>query len=237
MPWQAKSIIYVALIASAANVAAKDAGYRATGMASWYGNELRGRKTANGERFNPDGITAAHRTLPLASYVEVTALDTGRTIVVRVNDRGPYHGNRIIDLSMGAARQLGMTGHGSRLVQIRAVSPPEAERDLLRRGMPVKTRTRLSPAELAVLRNRSNWAPPAQTRAVIPAGEAPYFIQVATFSAKRRADIMAAALGGSVDTLGAKHRVRLGPYSDAKSVQAALAPLAAKGYPDVRIVR
>lgn len=237
MRWPAKPILCVALIAAAANAAAKDAGYRATGMASWYGNELRGRKTAIGERFNPDGITAAHRTLPLPSYVEVTALDTGKTILVRVNDRGPYHGNRLIDLSLGAARQLGITAHGSRLVHIRAVTPPEAERDALRRGIPVAARVRLSPSELAILRDRNSWRAPVQTHAVLPAGRGPYFIQVATFSAKRRADIMAAALGGSVDTLGATHRVRLGPYDNAKAVNAALAPLAAKGYPDVRIVR
>ena len=225
------------MVASSTNIAAKEKDYRATGMASWYGNELRGRKTANGEHFNPDGITAAHRTLPLPSYVEVTALDTGKTILVRVNDRGPYHGNRLIDLSLGAARQLGITAHGSRLVHIRVVSPPEAERDALRRGMPVATRMRVSPAELTVLRDRNSWRAPVQTRAEIPAGGGPYFIQVATFSAKRRADIMAAALGGWVDTLGATHRVRLGPYGTAKAVNAALAPLAAKGYPDVRIVR
>jgi rare lipoprotein A len=225
------------LIASSANAVAKDSAYRATGMASWYGNELRGRKTAIGETFNPDGMTAAHRTLPLPSYVEVTSLDTGKTILVRVNDRGPYHGNRLIDLSLGAARQLGMSGHGSRLVHIRAVVPPEAARDALRRGIPVAARTRLSPAELMQLRNRENWIPPAQTHAIVPRGRGPYFIQVATFSAKRRAAIMASALGGSVDTLGETHRVRLGPYGNAKSVNAALAPLAAKGYPDVRIVR
>jgi rare lipoprotein A len=237
MLWQAKTAICVALLTAATNVAAKTTPYRATGMASWYGNELRGQKTANGERFNPDGITAAHRSLPLASYAEVTSLDTGKTIIVRVNDRGPYHGGRLIDLSLGAARQLGITGNGSRLVHVRAVSPPEVERDLLRRGMPVAARARLSAVELATLRDRSKWNAPVQTRAVIPAGQGPYFIQVATFSAKHRADIMAAALGGSVYTFGATHRVRLGPYGNAKSVNAALAPLAAKGYPDVRIVR
>ncbi|MGN6690639.1 MAG: septal ring lytic transglycosylase RlpA family protein, partial [Sphingopyxis sp.] len=72
--------------------------YDDVGYASWYGEELAGKPTANGEIFNPDGISAAHRTLPLPSYVEVTALDTGRTILVRVNDRGPMVGDRLIDL-------------------------------------------------------------------------------------------------------------------------------------------
>ena len=237
MRWQAKAIACAALLASNAGIGVRAQGYRATGMASWYGNELRGRKTAVGEKFNPDAITAAHRTLPIPSYAEVTSLDTGRTILVRINDRGPYHANRLIDLSLGAARQLGMSGHGARLVHIRQVEPSEAERDVLRHGQKVDARRTLSTGELALLRNRTRWRAPVQTRAVLPAGDGPYFIQVATFSARNRAETMAAALGAKIDTLGAAHRVRLGPYADAKSVNAALAPLAAKGYPDVRIVR
>lgn len=68
--------------------------YDEVGYASWYGDELSGNKTANGEIFNPQGISAAHKTLPLPSYVEITALDTGRTILVRVNDRGPFTNDR-----------------------------------------------------------------------------------------------------------------------------------------------
>jgi rare lipoprotein A len=235
MRWQAKLILCGVALASAAS--AKNVNYRQTGMASWYGNELRGRKTAIGEKFNPDGISAAHRTLPMPSYVEVTSLDTGRTILVRVNDRGPYHGNRLIDLSLGAARQLGMTGHGSRLVHIRQVDPPEFERDALRHGQPVAVRITLSRDELVRLRSRNRWSAPLQTRAAIPVGSGPYFIQVATFVAKNRAETLARSVGGSVDTFGGAHRVRLGPYKDANGLNAALAPLAAKGYPDVRIVR
>lgn len=99
-----------------------------TGMASWYGEELRGNRTASGERFDPDGISAAHRTLPMQSYVEVTSLDTGRSVLVRINDRGPYHSNRIIDLSLGAARQLGMTGHGSHRVRVRPVDTSDDDK-------------------------------------------------------------------------------------------------------------
>ena len=91
---------------------AADAAYDRVGYATWYGPES-GNQTANGERFRPDGITAAHTTLPLPTYVEVTALDTGRRIVVRVNDRGPFAGgSRIIDLSRGAAEQLGVRAQG-----------------------------------------------------------------------------------------------------------------------------
>jgi rare lipoprotein A len=211
--------------------------YDATGPASWYGDELRGHKTANGETFDPDGITAAHRTLPLQSYVEVTALDTGKTILVRINDRGPYHGNRLIDLSLGAARQLGMVGHGSRMVRIRQVDPSEGDKLALRRGQSVRVRAMMNGGDLDRLRDRNNWSAPASTRATLPVGGGPYFIRVATFSSKNRAESMAGRLDAKLFEADGLYQVRLGPYADANKVNAALAPLAAKGYPDVRIVR
>src|SRR3546814_20302960 len=92
-------------------------------------------RTANGERFRPKAVTAAHVTLPLPSYVEVTALETGRTILVRVNDRGPFAGRgRIIDLSRGAAEQLGIRAAGAAPVRVRVVEPPEGDRRQLREG-------------------------------------------------------------------------------------------------------
>jgi rare lipoprotein A len=87
------------------------------GIASWYGPRFHGKKTANGERFNMYAMTAAHKTLPLSSYVQVTNLKNHRSIVVRINDRGPYHGKRAIDLSYAAAKELGISGLGS--VQIK----------------------------------------------------------------------------------------------------------------------
>lgn len=110
--------------------------YDALGYASWYGNES-GNQTANGERFYPQWITAAHTTLPLPTYVEVTALDTGRRIIVRVNDRGPFAGGgRIIDLSRGAAEQLGVRAKGHAAVRVRRVEPSEKDRKRLREGKP-----------------------------------------------------------------------------------------------------
>ncbi len=82
--------------------------YQATGLASWYGDDFHGRLTANREVFDLNGITAAHPTLPLPSYARVTNLSNGRSLIVRINDRGPYHGNRIIDVSTRAARALGL---------------------------------------------------------------------------------------------------------------------------------
>lgn len=89
-----------------------------TGEASYYGEELAGNRTASGERFDPSKLTAAHRTLPLGSVVRVTNLRNGKSVVVRINDRGPFHGRRVIDLSKGAARLIGMVRSGTAHVRM-----------------------------------------------------------------------------------------------------------------------
>jgi rare lipoprotein A len=86
--------------------------------ASWYGPGFHGRKTANGERYNMYAMTAAHRTLPLSSYAEVTNLKNNRSVIVRINDRGPYYGNRVLDLSYAAAKELGIHKKGTGNVKI-----------------------------------------------------------------------------------------------------------------------
>lgn len=93
--------------------------YDRTGIASWYGADFHGRKTANGEIFDMHALTAAHTTLPIPSYAYVTNLANGRTLLVRINDRGPFVGNRIIDLSKGTARALGLEGAGVGQVRVR----------------------------------------------------------------------------------------------------------------------
>ena len=98
------------------------AGYRAEGIASWYGTKFHGNKTANGEIYDLYLATAAHRSLPIPSYVRVTNLANGRDIVVRVNDRGPFHPERIIDLSYAAAVKLNFVDKGTARVQIEAIS-------------------------------------------------------------------------------------------------------------------
>ncbi len=203
-----------------------DRDYDERGSASWYGHELRGRPTANGERFDPDAISAAHRTLPLPSYVEVTALETGRTILVRINDRGPFHSNRIIDLSLGAARLLGLSGGGARPVRVRRVDPSEDDKLALRRGQPAELRRAGRPSDARQL-----------VAARMPAGPGPYFLQVASFSSEQRARTMAEQLDARVTSIGGTWRVRLGPYENTAKAFAALAPLAVKGYPDAVITR
>lgn len=89
-----------------------------SGMASYYGRELAGNRTASGERFNPAGLTAAHRTLPIGSKVRVTNPRTGDSVIVRINDRGPFHTSRLIDLSEAAAREIGIRAAGRGMVEI-----------------------------------------------------------------------------------------------------------------------
>lgn len=98
-------------------------GYRERGIASWYGTKFHGRRTANGEVYDMYAMTAAHKTLPIPSFVRVTHVGNGRSIVVKINDRGPFHDNRIIDLSYAAARKLGVDATGTALVDVVDVTP------------------------------------------------------------------------------------------------------------------
>lgn len=96
----------------------EEPGYDRTGLGSWYGDDFHGRKTANGEIFDKHALTAAHPTLPMPSYAYVTNLANGRTVLVRINDRGPYSGNRIIDLSHAVAHHLDFEGRGLTNVRV-----------------------------------------------------------------------------------------------------------------------
>lgn len=100
-------------------------GYEQTGIATWYGYESPNRTTANGEPFNTDILTAAHKTFPLPSIVEVTNLSNGKSVRVRVNDRGPFVGDRIIDLSRGAAKEIGVFESGTARVRVKWLGPAE----------------------------------------------------------------------------------------------------------------
>ncbi len=104
-----------------------DPHYRAEGLASWYGEDFHGRSTANGEIFDSNAISAAHPTMPLPSYARVTNLRNGRSLIVRVNDRGPYAANRIIDVSRRAAQLLGFIGQGTTPVRVEYVGPAQLD--------------------------------------------------------------------------------------------------------------
>src|SRR3954471_3550974 len=99
----------------------EDPNYRAEGLASWYGDDFHGRLTANGEVFDMQSLTAAHPTLPIPSYARVTNVRNSKSVIVRVNDRGPYHGNRLIDVSNKAAELLEFKGNGVARVRVEYV--------------------------------------------------------------------------------------------------------------------
>lgn len=175
------------------------ANYRETGHASWYGTKFHGRRTSSGEPYDMYAMTAAHKTLPLPSYVEVTNLANDRTVIVRVNDRGPFHDGRIIDLSYAAAVKLGMLGKGTARVEVRAIDQggPAAPPD----PTPVQA-----------------FVPPA------PAGGAPVFLQVGAFSNRDNAERLRRNIEGQdvgavriveTDTdRGTFFKVQVGPLTD-----------------------
>lgn len=229
---------------------ADDRHYDAVGLASWYGGAHRGKPTANGEPFDPDAISAAHRTLPLPSYAEVTALDTGRTILVRINDRGPFVAGRILDLSHGAARLLGIDRTGVARVRVRRVEPSERAKTALRAGRPAPPA-----APVAASSEMATTLPPpamlpasppvaasyAEPPPAYPAAGGGALVQVAALSDRGRAERLLAALTdiapGEVLAAGSLYRVRLGPFADAQDAATALARAQARGYQDARIVR
>jgi rare lipoprotein A len=223
------------------------ASYDEVGYASWYGSELAGNRTGSGEAFDPKGVSAAHRTLPMGSFAEVTSLDTGRTILVRINDRGPVSKKRIIDLSEGAARLLGAAGQGTFPVRVRRVNPPEFEKKALSSGGMAAERLPTTPALLRALRKRLEQTTPGSPASAesqppksvldMPREYGRYFIQIGAFSTEARAAAVARQVDGSVQAAGKYWRVRTGPYASEAAAKAALGPVAAKGYRDASIIR
>jgi rare lipoprotein A len=223
--------------------------YDRVGIASWYGEEVGGAPTASGAAFAPDAITAAHRTLPLGSHAEVTSLDTGRTILVLINDRGPSRTDREIDLSRGAAALLGLAGQPSAPVRVRGTTVSPADAADLAGGRPAAARLDAPPALLAALRRElRGYMPPApvNVRPVrVPAPRRPssgaaatagYVVQVAAFSSAESARSLAALLRGRVESGNGLHRVRLGPFTDMASAQRARDGAARRGYGDATII-
>jgi rare lipoprotein A len=231
---------------------ADEASYDEVGYASWYGDAFHGGPTANGEVYDMNMVGAAHKTLPLPSYAEVTALDTGRTVLVRINDRGPFVTNRIIDLSRRAAEQLGIARQGVARVRVRRVYPGEADRLALRSGRAASERPVQSSTALAALDTRFQRWLIQQTRPVVTVAQpvqvqppplfsaasiGGYFVQIGAYGDRSRADSLASQLGGSIDAAGNVYRVRIGPYFDEEMALAALARAQGQGYQDARLIR
>ncbi len=193
-------------------------GYRERGLASWYGTKFHGRPTSIGERFDLYKMTAAHRSLPIPSYAEVRNLDTGKRIVVRINDRGPFIAGRLIDLSYAAAGKLGILEQGTGRVEVRAI---DTGQDPLRR-----VRRAAAPA-----------APPPVA--------VPLFVQVGAFDNRYHADRLRRALHKALPhgilvhhqaQARPAYRVRIGPLHSREQADALGVQLAQLGISEYLII-
>ena len=202
--------------------------YDETGIASWYGDAFHGRPTATGEIFDMHGLTAAHTTLPLPSLVEVTNLQTGQSIIVRVNDRGPFVDDRLIDLSRGAGDALGVRAQGLARVRVRYVGPAPR----LGSAGPIQQASVTTP-------------PPPVSRPIEPSDTTPYFIQVGTFGERDNAEALRRRLGrdGRVRIEDVRvgdrsmFRVLVGPWSGRSEAERERSMLAGQGLFDAILVR
>lgn len=150
-------------------------GFRQRGTASWYGNKFHGRKTSNGETYSMYEMTAAHKSLPIPCYVKVTNLDNGRSVIVRVNDRGPFHGDRIIDLSYAAAKKLDYSAKGTAHVEVVAIDPRDYQKNSVERPHVAEADEIKAPL-LAQQENKENYQLPGNT-----------YLQVGAFSSESAA--------------------------------------------------
>jgi len=175
--------------------------YKERGVASWYGKRYHGQKTSSGEVYDMYALSAAHTLLPLPSYARVTNVANGKSVIVRVNDRGPFHEDRLIDLSYAAAHRIGILGQGSAVVEVEAVNPGSGE-------VPVVASTPAAPAPIAV---------PVSSEA------GGMFVQLGAFSVEENADAflrkMRVDLGwlaGSMQLYRGDglYKVHVGPYPD-----------------------
>jgi len=211
---------------------ASAAGYDRTGIASWYGRKFHGRKTANGERYDMYALSAAHKTLPLPTLVRVTNLENGRQVIVRVNDRGPYVKNRLIDLSYAAARQLGFAGKGTARVRVQALQ-----------GVAPATLT----AKRSARSGRGRAVIHTIPRPVAPANRVMggMYVQLGAFSSQANAYRLKRSLAARYPDIhvrafrhaaGMLYRVRIGPYSDPGRIEQAVLALKDSGFPNVIVV-
>jgi len=203
-------------------------GYVERGIASWYGRDFHGLSTSSGEVYDMNAMTAAHTTLPLPTWVEVTNLANGKSVVVKVNDRGPFVANRLIDLSYAAATALDIVRDGTARVEVRAIAPPSGSQ-----REPTFAAAAPAPSALVV-------AP-----ALVPRADL-MFVQVAAFSQADNAARLVARLRASgfsnpvvvtePDGRRVLHRVRLGPIRDAGEFDELSARLLAIGVGGSRLV-
>lgn len=205
-------------------------GYRARGVASWYGTKFHGRDTANGERYDVYKMTAAHTTLPIPTYVQVTNLENGRKAIVRVNDRGPFAHGRLIDLSYAAATKLGFAHKGTAQVEVEAIDVD---------NWPPSKSYAARPDPQSAVRSKS----PGTMR---PADVGSHFVQAGAFASEASAEALRRQLS---DVLGhtvaieptlthpALYRVRVGPLPDRAAAEQVRDALLAGHVSEARIVQ
>ena len=198
---------------------AKD--YKERGGASWYGTKFHGRLTSNGERYNMYEMTAAHKSLPIPTYVSVKNLDNGREIIVRVNDRGPFHEGRIIDLSYAAASKIGMLKKGTARVEVVAIDPREWKKSKRQRK---KDKVAAAKASAAALATPAVVASTLDASAKTTTAIQRQYLQVAAFKSLTAAQALQNKLLDSLLALNESanvvihpsdqgvYRVRIGPF-------------------------
>jgi rare lipoprotein A len=217
--------------------------YVQSGTASWYGTKFHGQNTANGEVYDLYGMSAAHKTLPLPSYVRVTNLDNNRTVILRVNDRGPFYSDRIIDLSYAAAKKLGYAETGTARVKVEGIDP-QAYWAAKGRPAPLmlnepQVAQNSAPVITASAGTVEQWTPPPQQHAapVVPvqvdakknASASGQYLQVGAFANPDAAELLRSKLSGMVSApvfissivrnQQTLHRVRLGPIGSPGEIQ------------------
>lgn len=223
----------------------QDPYYDVTGLASWYGKDFHGKATANGETFDMNTLSAAHKTLPMPSYVRVTNLSNGRSLVLRVNDRGPFVQSRILDVSRRAAQLLGFENKGVERVRVQVVNPDGTQTPRPVDGglTPVPQRTAVNEVQTETLEALPE---PAGTNgnAGIPIDEAfNIFVQVASFSSERNAEAFAGYLKDIGPTNISRtlvndswfYRVRLGAFETMDEALNKLSQVKNLGFSDAHI--
>ncbi|HEV3077254.1 MAG TPA: septal ring lytic transglycosylase RlpA family protein [Thermoanaerobaculia bacterium] len=238
LPSARAQVVLAGLLASAALVSAacsgnhhpvttpSTAGPVSRGMASWYGSKFDGRRTANGERYDMRQLTAAHPTLPFGTLVQVTNVENGRQVVVRINDRGPFGRRRVIDLSYAAARELRMVGPGTARVELAVIG----------RFDPMAPASPAQPmllAAAAVPAAPDAASPGTPAAAADPAIDA-YTVQVGAFGEAERAealqrDLAARYPAAVVLSDGTWSRVQVGRFGDREEAETLRAELASSG--------
>jgi len=214
-------------------------GYVQQGIASWYGTKFHGRRTSSGEPYDMFAMTAAHKSLPLPTYVEVTNLRNGRKVVLKVNDRGPFHQNRIIDLSFAAAKRLGITAKGTGLVEVRAINP-----NATAAPVPVVQAAAPVTSQPVVKATAQPSAPPIASTDLNT--QVSMFLQVGAFISRgnaerlqsklRNAAITDSAISQTSSAGNTVYRVRIGPIANVDDADKLSVKLSSLGLPDARVV-